>query len=194
VADPYQIAPRPEFLAQLRWLKQLAEKDRSSHEFRLYAAVVHAVQDLRSGKENGTHDLDLQPSYADLRDCSTTYIAAETTTKPDYRLVWRELPPKQPGQPPVREIVALGGRARGEVYDAAAAILSRTPDVRLDHLDKAAATAIGPRTAAQIAAAAFPKGLTHAEPARIKDADAARRLEDSINVVKRHQAGRGQRS
>ncbi|WP_219152247.1 hypothetical protein [Amycolatopsis sp. TNS106] len=100
---------------------------RNPHDVRarnLLRATINTLVGLRNG-DPGTKSLEYLSSYPDLSDCRTSYIHADPTAKPSHRIVWRDVPPREPDGIFRREIIAVGERANGRVYHLAGQRLGR---------------------------------------------------------------------
>jgi len=84
-------------------------------------------------------------TYPDLSDCETTYVGTDPNRRPERRLVWRELPPKERGGKPRRQVIVLGPRDAGEAYHEAGRRLGREAGVRLLDLPSTAERAAADR-------------------------------------------------
>jgi hypothetical protein len=146
MADPkrYELVPTEAFKNDLRRLHEQALEKPGGPEGRVVRVALSALEDLQSGRENGTHTLNFMTTHADLSDCETTYIGPDPVRRPTHRLIWRELPPAGPGRLPRRQIIALGPRDGAEIYREVGRRLDRPIGVRLEDLpstaERAAAT------------------------------------------------------
>jgi hypothetical protein len=118
----------------LERLHRLAEGTPPGSEARRLAVV--AMNTVLEIKRYGvsTHPLEYLSSYPDLSDCRTTYVGNDPDRKPSHRVVWREIPADEPGQLPLREIVAIGERQNGQAYHVAGQRLGRPVGVTLHDL------------------------------------------------------------
>lgn len=118
----------------LERLHHLAEGTPPGSEARRLAVV--AMNTVLAIKRHGisTHPLEYMSSYPDLSDCQTTYVGSDPDRKPSHRVVWREIPGDEPGQPPLREIIAIGERQNGQAYHVAGQRLGRPIGVTLHEL------------------------------------------------------------
>jgi hypothetical protein len=74
MADAYELVYLPGFVQDLQRLVAEAKRAPQGPEDRTLRVTMAALQDLRSGRERGTHRLGYMSSYPDLSDSETTYI------------------------------------------------------------------------------------------------------------------------
>ncbi|QWF85675.1 hypothetical protein [Amycolatopsis sp. CA-230715] len=89
--------------------------------------ALNVLVELRDGHPGGagTKPLECLPSYPDLSDCHTTYISGDPHANATHRVVWRDVPPESPGGRGRREVIAVGERQNGRVYQIAGQRLGR---------------------------------------------------------------------
>lgn len=114
-------------------LREKASSTPGSEEAVLYSALRSKIMELRAGGPTH-HKLENQPRIGDLSDCYTDYIWTDEGEKPTHRLVTRPVPPKEYGQLPTRQIIAIGRRQDEHAYKLAAQNLGREPYVSLDDM------------------------------------------------------------
>src|SRR4051794_14105956 len=84
------------------------------------------MKQLAVGTTDGRHALGYESGKGDLRDCVTAYLQSDPQQKADYRLVFREMPPAEPGSLPRRELLAVKPRqGSGNIYEHTCARLNR---------------------------------------------------------------------
>lgn len=105
-------------------------------EARLLTVTLNHLQRLKDGGRS-THQLSYLPSYPDLSDCQTTYVGTDPNARPTHRLIWRDRLPTEPGQPLVRQVIALGEREHGAAYHLAGSRLGRPRGLTLADLASA---------------------------------------------------------
>jgi hypothetical protein len=124
----FELIQTPEFAFDVERLRRQAITDPQRFE-RLYRRIRREMVDLADGSSNGYHALGYEPAKGDLRDCVTCYIQSDPHRRPDYRLVFREMPPERAGRPPRRELIAVRPRrGPGNIYEHVLARLHRHPD------------------------------------------------------------------
>lgn len=140
----HELRIHPDFERDLQGLARAAgvdahgrPRDPRDRSWRMLERTLQIVKTLQTGRP-ATHSLDYMPSYPDVSDCETSYVGIDRDEKPTHRLVWRELPPEQPGRLPVREVIALGERQYGAAYHLAGTRLGRPKGVTLQELRDAA--------------------------------------------------------
>ncbi|MFH7596042.1 hypothetical protein WDV06_13190 [Streptomyces racemochromogenes] len=119
-----RILPTAGLKQDLQTLHDAALRKPQGPEGRLLRVALNQLARIQQGAP-GTHPLGYMPSYPDLSDCETTYVGADPNAKPSHRIVWRERAPQGPGEPVIREIIALGERANGQAYYMAGQRLGR---------------------------------------------------------------------
>lgn len=125
----------PQAKADLQRLHDLAEGTPRGSRARNLAAVAMTTVVAIKNHGQSAHPLEYMPSYPDLSDCQTTYVGNDPNAKPSHRVVWREVPAQHTGEPPLREIIALGERKNGAVYHLAGQRLGRPVGVQLSDLE-----------------------------------------------------------
>lgn len=124
----YELIQTPEFAVDVERLRRQAIADPDRFE-QLYRHVRREMVDLEDGSSSGYHALGYEPGKGDLRDCVTCYLQSDLHRRPDYRLVFREMPAERPGGPPRRELIAVRPRrGSGNIYEHVLARLHRHPD------------------------------------------------------------------
>ncbi|MFI5697563.1 hypothetical protein ACIA58_37240 [Kribbella sp. NPDC051586] len=84
------------------------------------------MEELAVQTSDGRHALGYESGKGDLRDCVTAYLQSDPQQKADYRLVFREMPPAEPGGLPRRELLAVKPRqGAGNIYEHTCARLNR---------------------------------------------------------------------
>lgn len=132
--DGYRFYLSPEAKHDLERLHALAARtQKGSPSRRLATVAMNNVLAIKKGAAS-THALTFMSSYPDLSDCQTTYVGADPDRKPSHRVVWREMPATDPGDAPLREVIAIGERHNGAVYDIAGQRLGRPVGVSLASL------------------------------------------------------------
>ncbi|MFE2271939.1 hypothetical protein ACFXB4_22180 [Streptomyces lavendulae] len=121
-----RILPAAGLKQDLQTLHDAALKKPQGPEGRLLRVALNQLARIQQGAP-GTHPLGYMPSHPDLSDCETTCVGADPNAKPSHRIVWRERAPQRPGEPVIREIIALGERANGQAYYMAGQRLVRPP-------------------------------------------------------------------
>jgi hypothetical protein len=103
-----------------------AGKEPSGPAGYLHRQVLKQISDLGRGSAGGRHVLGYESGKGDLRDCVTAYLQSDPQAKADYRLVFREMPPREPGGIPRRELLAVNPRqGAGNIYEHTCARLNR---------------------------------------------------------------------
>ncbi|GAB3919419.1 hypothetical protein GCM10011575_30400 [Microlunatus endophyticus] len=124
----YELLRPPQVELDLLRIQRLAETDPANYVY-LFLKVDREITGLQSGEANGYHALGYEPGKGDLRDSVTCYIQSDPHRRPDYRLVFREMPPECAGGPPRRELIAVRPRrGPGNIYEHVLARLHRHPD------------------------------------------------------------------
>ena len=122
----YEIVLGKEFAVDLMRLAADAEKDPRGPAGYLHRQVLKQIGDLAEGSTDGRHALGYESGKGDLRDCVTAYLQSDPQQKADYRLVFREMPPAEPGSLPRRELLAVKPRqGSGNIYEHTCARLNR---------------------------------------------------------------------
>ena len=103
------------------------------HAANLVRVSINALQELQNGHP-GTKPLEPMSSYPDLSDCRTLYVGANQDQKPSHRIVFRDVAADHPGGRPRREVLAVGEREAGRVYQTAGARLGRPVGLTLEQL------------------------------------------------------------
>ena len=131
----YLVVGIEKFHQDLHFLRRQANASAAARA--LYREVLREIENLRDGSSDGHHALGYEPGKGDLRDCVTAYVRSAPSRKPDYRLVFREVGPKEPGGLPRRELLAIKPRhGRNNIYAHVCARLSRHPDDRQPGLNR----------------------------------------------------------
>ncbi|MFF0343422.1 hypothetical protein [Kribbella sp. NPDC004875] len=132
----YEIVVGKEFAVDLRRLAVAAEKDPRGPAGHLHRQLLTQISDLANGTTDGHHALGYESGKGDLRDCVTAYLQSDPQAKADYRLVFREMPPAEPGGVPRRELLAVKPRqGAGNIYEHTCARLRRNLHDRQPGLD-----------------------------------------------------------
>lgn len=123
----YELIGPQELEMDLLRIQRLASVDPAGYAY-LFLSLEYETKGLASGDVNGYHALGYEPGKGDLRDCVTCYIQSDLHRRPDYRLVFREMPPDRPGGQPRRELIAVRPRrGPGNIYEHVLARLHRHP-------------------------------------------------------------------
>lgn len=130
---PFELALHPAFERDLQSLATAAARNPTGESRRLLTVTLSALAAIRDG-EIPVRPLERMNSYPDLSDCNKVYIQTDPDSKPKYRLVWRERAAEEAGGTPVREVIQLGERELGSVYQLAGQRLGRPSGVTLDEL------------------------------------------------------------
>lgn len=130
---PFELALHPAFERDLQSLATAAARNPTGESRRLLTVTLSALAAIRDG-EIPVRPLERMNSYPDLSDCNKVYIQTDPEQKPKYRLVWRERAAEEAGGTPVREVIQLGERELGSVYQLAGQRLGRPSGVTLDDL------------------------------------------------------------
>jgi hypothetical protein len=132
----YLVVGVEKFHQDVRALRRQAEAVGGRYRH-LYRELLREIERLRTGTTDGHHALGYEPGKGDLRDCVTAYLRSDPGRKADYRLVFREIGPAEPGQLPQRELLAIKPRrGRNNIYAHVCARLSRHPDDRQPGLNR----------------------------------------------------------
>jgi hypothetical protein len=131
----FKLRPDPGFRQDMQSLFDAAMVNPRGREARLYNVTIAKLAAVQSGTYQGTKHLSFMPSYADLSDCSEAYVGIDPNAKPSHRLIWRTLPPEEPGGLPILEPIVLGDRANGRAFHIAGQRLGRPRGVSLQELD-----------------------------------------------------------
>lgn len=115
----------PEVHNDVRTLKARSDRNPNDRYARnLFENSITALKALRNGHP-GTKPLETMSHYPDLADCRTFYLGGDYDQKPSHRIVFRDRPPTHPGARPRREVLAIGEREAGRVYQTAGQRLGR---------------------------------------------------------------------
>lgn len=118
-------------------IRRLHDRSRRNPGDRHAANLVHvsinALHELKAGHP-GTKPLEAMASYPDLSDCRSLYLGTDQDHRPTHRIVFRDIPPTRPGARARREVLALGEREAGRVYQTAGARLGRPIGLTLSQL------------------------------------------------------------
>ena len=132
----YLVVGIEKFHQDVRALRRQAEVVGGQYRH-LYRELLREITRLRNGTTDGHHALGYEAGKGDLRDCVTAYLRSDPGQKADYRLVFREIGPSEPGQLPQRELLAIKPRrGRNNIYAHVCARLSRHPDDRQPGLNR----------------------------------------------------------
>ncbi|NIK56861.1 hypothetical protein [Kribbella shirazensis] len=133
----YQLIAGPQFDLDYRRIDAAARRNPSAPEAGVRREVLRSMLDLASGRSDGHHALSYAPGKGDLRDCVTVYIRSDPRRAADYRLVFREIGPAQPGGLPRRELLAIKPRqGANNIYAQVCARLRRHPSDRQPGLNR----------------------------------------------------------
>ncbi|WP_130447121.1 hypothetical protein [Kribbella rubisoli] len=132
----YLVVGGEKFHQDVRALRRQAEAVGGRH-LHLYRELLREIERLRNGTTDGHHALGYEAGKGDLRDCVTAYLRSDPGRNADYRLVFREIGPAEPGQLPRRELLAIKPRhGRNNIYAHVCARLSRHPNDRQPGLNR----------------------------------------------------------
>jgi hypothetical protein len=122
----YQLVAELGFNRDYQRIDRAANRNPSGPEAMLRRQLLRTMVDLATGKSNGHHVLKWIPGDGDLRDCVTEHVWSDPQQPPDYRLVFREVGPAEPGGPAQRELLAIRPRhGSNNVYAHVLARLKR---------------------------------------------------------------------
>ncbi|MFI6679555.1 hypothetical protein [Kribbella sp. NPDC050470] len=131
----YELLLTDRFVDDLRRLAADARRDPTRVFLR--QQVLRQLEHLSSGATDGHHALGYEPGKGDLRDCVVGYVQSDPERKADYRLVFREIGPAQPGDLPRRELLAVKPRhGANNIYAHVCARLNRHPADRQPGLNR----------------------------------------------------------
>ncbi|MFJ9900592.1 hypothetical protein ACIQPR_45425 [Streptomyces sp. NPDC091280] len=119
--------------ADLQQLNQRVLKHPQGKERALLEATIVMLHRL-NGPRHPTKPLNYDPRFADLSDCDTTYVGADSHAKPPLRIVSRDIRPSRSDGITRREIVAIGARQDSKVYRVAGQRLGRPMGITLAEL------------------------------------------------------------
>lgn len=122
----------PGFADRMTRLAACADADPAAAEIERQAMRI--IRDLQSGSEIGHHALTDGSDQArgDLRDCTASQFRSRPEAKYDQRVIWRQLPARQPDGKPIRELIHIGPRHETpDAYQRTLAALGRRPDERV---------------------------------------------------------------
>lgn len=128
----FEISPEVKSDIQAMHARALRNPD-DRHLANLVQVSLNALGELKTGHP-GTKALEPMASYPDLSDCRTLYVGADMNHKPSHRIVFRDVQPAHPGARVRREVLALGGREAGRVYQSAGLRLGRPIGLSLNQL------------------------------------------------------------
>jgi len=132
----YEVVGIEKFHQDLHFLRQQAKASPAAFRH-LYREVLREIERLRAGTTDGHHALGHETGKGDLRDCVTAYVRSDPSRKADYRLVFREIGPRGPGEKSRRELLAIKPRrGRNNIYAHVCARLGRHPNDRQPGLDR----------------------------------------------------------
>ncbi|TDW23811.1 hypothetical protein EV650_2670 [Kribbella kalugense] len=124
----YVVVGVEKFQQEMHLLRRQAQGAGGAY-LHLYRELLREIERLRTGVTDGHHALGYEAGKGDLRDCVTAYLRSDPGHKADYRLVFREIGPREPGQLPRRELLAMKPRrGRNNIYAHVCARLSRHPN------------------------------------------------------------------
>ncbi|SDS62823.1 hypothetical protein [Microlunatus soli] len=102
--ETYEVLYGERFLTDFRRI--ITDPNRSQ----LRDQMLTEIEALRHGTSDGHHPLGYSKGKGDLRDCVASKVQSDPNKRADYRLVFREMPPEQPGGLPRRELLAIKPR------------------------------------------------------------------------------------
>lgn len=125
MADEYLLYLRTRFKRRLAQLSARARHDPQGKPATELGALLDALDALRDGRERefDGERLGYSTVHVDLRDCAELkvpvtreYNAFGRPLGPSHRLIYREFEPLPGDTKPIREPIAFGRRANGEVF------------------------------------------------------------------------------